>query len=1169
MNANAEFKNRLCGQLNNLLAMRAGTLLPCLTALVLALTVPARAETQPAAAIPFSDIGAKATADYQGDALGVTATADGARLRCEFQKLEGHATTEGLWLESTKPGGAGKLRVTASAICRAGLSTLNSQPSTTLPATGTVSVEDKLVRFTRPGLTEEYSVSVDGVRQDFVIAAPPAGAGDLRVELALSGARAEAAAGGARLRLEGSGRALAYSRLRVEDATGRELTARLEVLSADQLAVSVADANATYPLRIDPTFSDADWVRLNSGLPGANGSVSAIVVDDSGNVYVAGDFTFIGTVLANHVAKWDGSAWSALGSGIGGVSYPGVIALAVSGTNLYVGGQFSTAGGVPANCIAKWDGSAWSALGSGMGYYVEALAVSGTNLYAGGRFTTAGGVPANYIAKWDGSAWSAMGSGMNNWVYALAVSGTNLYAGGYFTTAGGVPVNYIAKWDGSAWSALGSGMTLYYGQVNALAVSETNLYAGGSFYTAGGVPANYVAKWNGSAWSALGAGIGPSGSAVTALAVSGTNLYAGGMFGIAGGVPAYNIAKWDGSSWWALGSGMDVWVGALAVSGTDLYAGGRFTTAGGVPANYIAKWDGSAWAALGSGSGIGGSGPSVYALAVSGIDLYAAGGWFTTAGGVTVNYIAKWDGSAWSALGSGIGGGNYYYPAVNALAVSQTDLFAGGTFTTAGGFFINYIARWDGGAWSSVGGGIGGYYSYVLALAVSGNNLYVGGFFSTAGGVAATNIAKWDGSAWSALGAGMNTYGYVSALAVSGTDLYAGGTFTRAGGVSANYIAKWDGNAWSALGSGMDGNVYALAVSGSDLYAGGSFTRAGVVAAANIAKWDGSKWSALGSGMNGRVNALAVSGTDLYAGGIFTTAGGVPANYIAKWDGGTWSPLGSGMGGDNNGNVPSVRALAADGAGHLFVGGDFYVAGTNVSPYIAQANLSSVPTILMPPQSQTAEDGGVVSLAALVTGFPPPTYQWFFNGNAIAGCTNSVLSLSGVQASSIGAYTLVVRNAAGAITSAPAMLNVIAAVERRPVLGVRVTGQTGSLLNVDYANSLSLAPNWTTLGSVSLTSTSQYYFDLAAPLPPQRFYRAWQSGTPSVVPSLNLPGMVPAITLTGNVGDSLQLDYINAIGPTDAWVTLDTVTLTNTSQLYFDVFSISQPRRLYRIVPVP
>jgi hypothetical protein len=88
----------------------------------------------------------------------------------------------------------------------------------------------------------------------------------LRVELALSGARAEAAAGGVRLRLEGSERVLAYSRLRVEDATGRELTARLEVLSPDRLAVSVADANATYPVRIDPTFSDADWVSLLIGI---------------------------------------------------------------------------------------------------------------------------------------------------------------------------------------------------------------------------------------------------------------------------------------------------------------------------------------------------------------------------------------------------------------------------------------------------------------------------------------------------------------------------------------------------------------------------------------------------------------------------------------------------------------------------------------------------------------------------------------------------------------------------------------------------------------------------------------------------------------------------------------------------------------------------------------
>src|SRR5438128_12475789 len=60
---------------------------------------PAPARTSQA--IPWSQIGAKAGADYQGDGLAVSPTAEGARLRCAFQKLEGEATREGLWLTST------------------------------------------------------------------------------------------------------------------------------------------------------------------------------------------------------------------------------------------------------------------------------------------------------------------------------------------------------------------------------------------------------------------------------------------------------------------------------------------------------------------------------------------------------------------------------------------------------------------------------------------------------------------------------------------------------------------------------------------------------------------------------------------------------------------------------------------------------------------------------------------------------------------------------------------------------------------------------------------------------------------------------------------------------------------------------------------------------------
>ena len=222
------------------------------------------------------------------------------------------------------------------------------------------------------------------------------------------------------------------------------------------------------------------------------------------------------------------------------------------------------------------------------------------------------------------------------------------------------------------------------------------------------------------------------------------------------------------------------------------------------------------------------------------------------------------------------------------------------------------------------------------------------------------------------------------------------------------------------------------------------------------------------------------------------------------------------------------------------------------------------------PTNQTAEAGSAVGLWVGASSPLPLFYVWYLNDTNLISCsTNWHFELTNVQFSQSGAYSVVVSNVLGAATSSPAMLNVIAAIERRPVWGVKVTGESSSLLNVDYANSLRPTPNWTTLNSVSLTSTSQYCFDLTLPLPPQRFYRAWQTGTPSVLPSLSLAGKVPAITLAGNIGDSVRLDYINQYGPIDAWVTLATVALTNTSQLYFDVSAPGQPQRLYRLVPLP
>jgi hypothetical protein len=483
-----------------------------LLSLVLLSMLKAVSAAETAAAIPFAQLGSEADKKGGSTASSITPTATGARLKALMQDLEGEATPEGLWLTSTADEDVGKVnrfRVKAAAF--------GHSSSVVMPSTGTVHASQQSVLWLRPGLIEEYSVSSDGVRQDFVLMQRPAGVGsEIAMDLEITGARVESADYGVKLTVTATGRELAYSRLKVTDATGKELSARFDIVNPERLRITVQDAGAVYPVRIDPTFSDADWVALNTSIAGANGDVSSIALDGSGNLYVGGTFTGIGTVAANRIAKWTGSAWSALGSGVAGGNFATVEALAVIGSDLYAGGNFTTAGGTSANSIAKWNGSEWSALGSGFNYWVKALAVIGTDLYVGGSFP--GG-----IAKWNGSSWSAVGIlGADNAVSALAVSGSDLYAGGSFTGVGGISANRIAKWNGSVWSALGSGMN---GSVYALAVSGSDLYAGGGFTTAGGMSANRIAKWNGSAWSALGSGMDND---VHALAVSGGLLYAGG-----------------------------------------------------------------------------------------------------------------------------------------------------------------------------------------------------------------------------------------------------------------------------------------------------------------------------------------------------------------------------------------------------------------------------------------------------------------------------------------------------------------------------------------------------------------------------------------------------------------------------------------------------------------
>ena len=181
-----------------------------------------------------------------------------------------------------------------------------------------------------------------------------------------------------------------------------------------------------------------------------------------------------------------------------------------------------------------------------------------------------------------------------------------------------------------------------------------------------------------------------------------------------------------------------------------------------------------------------------------------------------------------------------------ALTVYNGELISGGTFTTAGDVPCNKIARWNGSAWQPLGTGMGASYPNspcVYALTVYNGGLIAGGYFDTAGSLGANCIARWDGTSWQPLGTGMNSS--VHALTVYNGALIAGGYFTTAGGVSANYIARWNSPSWQPLGTGMAGatglypypDVQALTVYDGELIAGGNFTTAGGNISRYWARW--------------------------------------------------------------------------------------------------------------------------------------------------------------------------------------------------------------------------------------------------------------------------------------------------------------------------------------------
>jgi hypothetical protein len=344
--------------------------------------------------------------------------------------------------------------------------------------------------------------------------------------------------------------------------------------------------------------------------------------------------------------------------------------------------------------------------------------------------------------------------------------------------------------------------------------------------------------------------------------------------------------------WQPLHVGANDTVLALTTYDGELIAGGTFSTAGGTTMNHIARWNPmDGWRTLSSGSFHHGTNGPVWALTTHNGAL-VAGGSFSNAGNEAAQRIAVWNGQGggWQALGNGLTGSQ---PTVHALTVYNGALIAGGSFSGSGqgGPALNRVAEWSG-SWSQLSAGLNGT---VFALTVYDNQLIAGGAFTMVPPGGGTNqpvngVARWNGSSWQQLGTGMSQP-LVYALVVHNGSLIAGGDFNMAGGQSASNLARWNevvGN-WEPLAGGANGVVRAMTVYNGDLFVAGDFTMVGGlagIAANRIARLNGSSWESLDQGgvlPGTSIFALTGFNTDLIVGGNFATPSDQNVNRVARW----------------------------------------------------------------------------------------------------------------------------------------------------------------------------------------------------------------------------------------------------------------------------------------------
>ncbi|HXC50529.1 MAG TPA: hypothetical protein VN634_06595 [Candidatus Limnocylindrales bacterium] len=423
-------------------------------------------------------------------------------------------------------------------------------------------------------------------------------------------------------------------------------------------------------------WEDNQWREVGGG-----------VGDEASNPVVIGDALYVvvgDSFQSQKVMRWDGEVWTTIGVFGEGSFGPAIRQMVGEGGKLFVAGYVTSVDGMPIPKVAWFDpeDSAWhgalEAGSLGLNLPSTSVAAGPSGLFIAGGFTRAGATEARHLARWNGNGWDAVGELDDDGIYILEDSPEGLFAEALFSNDVEAPVK-VMRWDGDQWSG-----TPTPGNAGLLAMR----YAAGKLYvltafSSEDAHADRIFVLEDGHWTPIPSEI--SGEANALAVTESGEIFVGGYLNKIEDVPVGRIARWDGEHWSSMGL-VNGWIVTLAVSDDAVFVGGYFDKVDDVTYGGLARWENGQWSAVGALPLPG----TTFRLDVDGNSLYALRGFY---GEDTLNhtvYVLRWDGREWKEVSSGRL--PYYF---GDIAVRDGQLLASTDLVIVEGVPSNYVGHWS------------------------------------------------------------------------------------------------------------------------------------------------------------------------------------------------------------------------------------------------------------------------------------------------------------------------------------------------------------------------------------------------------------------------------------------------------------------------------------------